>query len=84
MLPVSIARGGITVEEASFKYSDLAEGVEPVVGKGYRTVGTLGNMQIRLFTKEDESELFPEETPAEVEKAIASLRRLARLVKSHD
>lgn len=76
--------GRAGLDTYSFRYSDLAEGVEPVVGKGYRSVGTLGNMQIRPFTKEDESELFPKETPAEVEKALASLRRLARLVKNPD
>lgn len=73
--------GGITVETASFKSSDLAAGVELVVGHSYRSVGTLGNPQIRPFTEEDERELFHRGTPAAVAEAIESLRRFATASK---
>lgn len=76
--------GRAGLDTYSFRYSDLAVGVEPVVEEGYRAVGTLGNMQIRLLTEEDKRELFHRETPAEVEEALALLRRLVDLVGSDE
>lgn len=68
--------GGITVETASFKSSDLAAGVELVVGNSYRSVGTLRDPQIRPLTEEDKRELFNQDPAPGVADALESLRQL--------
>lgn len=67
--------GGITVETASFKSSDLAADVELVVGHSYRSVGTLRDPQIRSLTEEDKRELFNQDPAPGVVEALESLRQ---------
>lgn len=68
--------GGITVETASFRDSDMAADVKPVVGRSYRSMGTLRDPQIRPLTEEDERELFNQDPAPGVADALESLRQL--------